>query len=386
MSLDTTTAVVATAFGGPEVLELRELPLPTLGPDEVLLEVRAAGTNPIDYKSYSGGMGRPELPLRLGREAAGVVVGSGTQPKSWLGREVIAYPATGTYATHVVVPASSLVEKPPALGFEEASGLLLAGVTAVHALAVVEAGAGDTVLLHGAAGGVGLLAIQLAVLRRARVIGTASPGSHDLLRELGAEPVAYGDGLVERLRALAPDGVDVAVDAAGGEEALLTSLELVGDRGRIVTMVAGPRAFELGSGSSAARRAPTPVPRSAGARVPTLPASQPTASCGWSSPAATRCPRSPRPTAGWPSATLTASSCSRPENDGSPHEAGFGHRKIRRKRSGDVQLKVSPSGCHRCPTPISSAAPAAGLSLLDAQQTRTAAATPTSVPASTSVG
>jgi NADPH:quinone reductase-like Zn-dependent oxidoreductase len=246
MTLDTTTAVVATAFGGPEVLELRELPLPPPGPDEVVLEVRAAGTNPIDYKGYSGSFGRPELPLRLGREAAGVVVGSGSQPKSWLGREAIVYPASGTYATHVVVPASNLVEKPPALGFEEAAGLLLAGVTAVHALAVVEAGQGDTVLVHGAAGGVGLLAIQLAVLRGARVIGTASPGSHALLRELGAEPVDYGDGLAERVRGLAPDGIDVAVDAAGGDEPLDTSLELVADRGRIVTMVAAPRAFELG--------------------------------------------------------------------------------------------------------------------------------------------
>jgi NADPH:quinone reductase len=238
MSVDTTTAVVATAYGGPEVLELRELPLPPPGPDEVVLEVRAAGTNPIDYKSYSGSYGRPELPLRLGREAAGVVVETGA--------EVIAYPASGAYATHVVVPAASLVEKPASLGFEEAAGLMLAGVTATHALAVADARAGDTVLLHGAAGGVGLLVIQLAVLRGARVIGTASPGSHDLLRRFGAEPVAYGAGLAGRVRELAPDGVDAVVDAAGGDEALDSSLELVADRGRIVTMVAGPRAFETG--------------------------------------------------------------------------------------------------------------------------------------------
>ncbi len=167
-----------------------------------------------------------------------MVVGSGA--------EVIAYPRTARTRRTLVVPASSLVEKPAALGFEEAAGLLLAGVTATHALAVVEAAAGDTVLLHGAAGGVGLLAIQLAVLRGARVIGTASPGSHDLLRELGAEPVAYGEGLAERIRALAPDGVDAVVDAAGGDEALDISLDLVPDRGRIVTMVAGPRAFEAG--------------------------------------------------------------------------------------------------------------------------------------------
>jgi NADPH:quinone reductase-like Zn-dependent oxidoreductase len=246
MSVDTTTAVVATAYGGPEVLELRELPLEPPGSNEVLLEVRAAGTNPIDFKQYSGTYGRPQLPLRLGREAAGVVVGTGSQPKSWLGRAAMAYPAVGTYATHVVVPAASLVDKPDSLGFEEAAGLMLAGVTATHALAVVGVGAGDTVLLHGAAGGVGLLAIQLAVLRGARVIGTASPESHDLLRRFGAEPVAYGAGLAGHVRELAPDGVDAVVDAAGGDEALDTSLELVPDRGRIVTMVAGPRAFEAG--------------------------------------------------------------------------------------------------------------------------------------------
>ena len=225
-----TGAVVATAFGGPEVLSVIETPVRPPGPGEVLVSVRAAGTNPIDYKLYSGGMGRDpaRLPMRLGLEAAGVVTGvaDGVQGPRGLvraGDEVVAYPSAGAYADDVVVPASSVIPKPSTLSFEEASGMMVTGVTAVHALAVVGVGAGDTVLIHGASGGVGLMAIQLAMTAGARVIGTASEGGHALLREFGAEPVTYGAGLEERVRALAPDGVDAAVDCAGGDEALDTS-------------------------------------------------------------------------------------------------------------------------------------------------------------------
>ena len=109
-------------------------------------------------------------------------------------------------------------------------------MTAAHALAAAGVGAGDVVLVHGASGGVGQMAVQLGVARGARVIGTASPANHDLLRELGAEPVAYGDGLADRVRALAPEGVDAALDLVGSDEALAVSLELVGDRDRIATI------------------------------------------------------------------------------------------------------------------------------------------------------
>jgi NADPH:quinone reductase-like Zn-dependent oxidoreductase len=163
-----------------------------------------------------------------------------------VGDEVVAYRIDGAYADDVTVPLSSVIPKPSPLSFEEASGMMLTGVTAAHALAVTLVGVGDTVLLHGASGGVGLMAVQLAVDAGARVIGTASPGGHALLREFGAEPVTYGPGLEERVRALAPGGVDAAVDAAGGDEALDTSLALVPDRGRIVTIVASRRAFDSG--------------------------------------------------------------------------------------------------------------------------------------------
>jgi NADPH:quinone reductase len=146
----------------------------------------------------------------------------------------------------VTVPASSVVPKPSSLSFEEAGGVMLTGVTATHALAVVRVGAGETVLVHGAAGGVGLMAVQLAVIAGARIIGTTSDSGHALLREFGAEPVTYGAGLEERVRTLAPGGVDAAVDCAGEDEALDTSLALVADRGRIVTIVASRRAFDSG--------------------------------------------------------------------------------------------------------------------------------------------
>jgi NADPH:quinone reductase len=248
-----TRVVVATAFGGPEVLSVIETPVGSPGPGEVLISVRAAGTNPIDYKLYSGAMGRDpaRLPMRLGSEAAGVVtaVADGTEGPAGrvaAGDEVVAFRIAGAYADDVVVPASSVIPKPSTLSFEEASGMMLTGVAAAHALAVTRVGAGDTVLLHGAAGGVGLMAVQLAVDAGARVIGTTSPDGHALLREFGAEPVTYGPGLEDRVRALAPGGVDVAVDAVGGDEALDTSLALVPDRGRIVTLVASRRAFDSG--------------------------------------------------------------------------------------------------------------------------------------------
>jgi NADPH:quinone reductase-like Zn-dependent oxidoreductase len=159
---------------------------------------------------------------------------------------VVLYPVVGAYASQIVVAASAAVPKPPTLTFEEASGLMLAGSTAVHALTAVGASAGDTLVIHGAAGGVGLMAVQLAVNDGVRVIGTASEGSHASLREVGAEPVTYGDGLLERIVALAPKGVDVALDFVGSDEAIEVSLGLVDDRDRIATIVSSPRSFDMG--------------------------------------------------------------------------------------------------------------------------------------------
>ena len=245
--------MVATAFGGPEVLSVVDEPVGEPGPGQVLIEVRAAGTNPVDYKMYGGAYGKDPsmLPLHLGYEATGVISAVGDAAEGpagpvHVGDQVIAYPIQGAYAAEVVTPASSVVPKPSTLSFEEAAGLLLAGCTAVHALTVTGVGSGDTVVVHGASGGVGLMTVQLAVNTGARVIGTASEDGHAYLRELGAEPVTYGEGLVERIRALAPQGVDAAIDTVGTDEAIDTSVALVADRGRIVTIAAFQRGVELG--------------------------------------------------------------------------------------------------------------------------------------------
>jgi NADPH2:quinone reductase len=245
--------VVATGFGGPEVLSVVDAPDREPGPGEVAVEVRAVGTNPMDFKVYSGQFGRDpaQLPMPIGREAAGVVSSVGEHAGGpggpvLPGDEVVLFPIDGAYASHVVVPASSVVPKPATLPFEEAGGLLLTGCTAVHAVRVTAIGLGDTVVVHGAAGGVGLMAVQLAAGAGARVIGTARESGHAYLRALGAEPVVYGDGLVDRIRALAPDGVDAAIDTVGTDEAVTTSVELVADRSRIVTIAGFKRGFELG--------------------------------------------------------------------------------------------------------------------------------------------
>jgi NADPH:quinone reductase-like Zn-dependent oxidoreductase len=246
-----TKTVVARSYGGPEVLALQDIELPSPAEGEVLVEVRAAGANPIDYKSYSGDMGRdPErLPMPIGMEAAGVVVEAAPRATGYtgaltVGDEVIATGISGGYAERVLVRAADVGHKPESLSFEEAAGLLLVGGTAWHLLTNTRVGTGDTVLIHGASGGVGLMAVQLAVARGAKVIATASPARHDQLREYGAEPVAYGEGLADRVRAVGP--VDAALDLVGTDEALLTSVELVADRSRIATIAGFAKAPELG--------------------------------------------------------------------------------------------------------------------------------------------
>ncbi len=251
-----TTTVVATSFGGPEVLAVIEAELGAPGAGQVEVAVRAVGTNPVDYKVYSGDYGRDDsqLPMHLGYEAAGVVTALGGGVESVdgpggpvrVGDEVIVYRIDGAYAAAVVVDADTVLPKPSAMSFEQASGLMLTGTTAVHALTATAVAAGDTVVLHGASGGVGLMAIQLALDLGARVIATAGESQQDALRKLGAEPLVYGDGLVDRIRALAPDGVDVSIDLVGNDEALDASVALVADRHRIATIAGFHRGSELG--------------------------------------------------------------------------------------------------------------------------------------------
>lgn len=241
-----TRAVVATGYGGPEMLRVVERDPGTPGPYEVLLEIRAVGVNPADWKSYSGAWSTDpaRLPLRLGHECAGVVLAHGREVTGLdVGDEVIAQPAPGAYAERLVVPATSVVPKPHAMSWEKAAGLMVAGVTAVHALTATGVGAGDTVLVHGASGGVGAMLVQLAKCRGARVIGTASPANHAYLTDLGATPVAYGPGLLDRVRALGT--VTAAVDAVGTAEALETSVTLV-PPARVATLAGHELGARLG--------------------------------------------------------------------------------------------------------------------------------------------
>ncbi|MFJ1973640.1 NADP-dependent oxidoreductase [Streptomyces sp. NPDC087903] len=246
-------AVVASAYGDPEVLSVIDAAVPDPGPGQVRIEVRAAGVNPFDQKMYSGAFGADpaNLPLRLGVEAAGVVTAVGvhaTGPAGpvEVGDEVIAYRAAGAYAAELVVPVSSVVPKPAGLSWEQAGGLMAAGVTAVHVLEAIGLGKDESVLIHGAAGGVGLMAVQLAVARGATALATASPARHELLRDLGAIPIAYGAGLADRVHAAAPEGVHAAADLVGTDEAVDVSVELVADRSRIATIAGFGRGAQAG--------------------------------------------------------------------------------------------------------------------------------------------
>ncbi|KMS85623.1 alcohol dehydrogenase [Streptomyces regensis] len=220
-------AMVYRRYGGPEVLELAELPEPKTHVDSVLVRVHAAALNPADLVLQAGAIDsavETYFPVVPGWDIAGVVERPGlAAPEFAPGDEVIGYirsdvqRAHGGLAELVSADVRTLVRKPRGMSFCEAAGLPLAGLTAyqavVHALDVRP---GETLLVHGAAGGVGSLAVQIARSRQARVIGTASPRDHDYLRSLGVEPVAYGEGSADRVRYVAPHGADVVLDTVGG--------------------------------------------------------------------------------------------------------------------------------------------------------------------------
>ncbi|WP_461029293.1 NADP-dependent oxidoreductase, partial [Streptomyces sparsus] len=240
-------AIALKNYGGPEALELTDLPDPRIGPDTVLVRARTAGVNPVDWKVGAGYLD-PALyahfPLVPGWDVAGVVEKVGADVSEFTeGEEVIGYVRRdevqhGTYAELVPAPVRTLARKPASLDWQQAGGLPLVGLTALQCLDRLAVGEGEIVLVHAASGGVGSLAVQLAVARGARVIGTASERNHDFLRKLGAEPVEYGEGLADRVRELAPGGVDAALDSVGGD-AVETSQEVLVERTRVVSVVDG---------------------------------------------------------------------------------------------------------------------------------------------------
>jgi len=231
-------------FGDPSVVQVGELDDPLVGPDSVLVSVRAAGVNPVDWKIVAGylqGAFPHHLPLVPGWDVAGVVEAVGPAVTSVEpGDRVLAYARKdhvqhGTFAEKVAVPDRAVAKIPQGVDFVPAGGLPLAGLTAEQLLEAAEVSKADTVLVHNAAGGVGTFAVQLAALRGARVIGTASSGRHDYVRSLGGEPVEYGDGLAQRVRDLAPDGVDVALDLIGGD-VLDQSRDALAPEGRVASV------------------------------------------------------------------------------------------------------------------------------------------------------
>ncbi|GCD33030.1 NADPH:quinone reductase [Streptomyces chrestomyceticus JCM 4735] len=242
-------AVVYESFGGPEVLEVREVPEPHAGPGEVRVRVAAAGLNPMDWGIAS----QPEaaarfgidVPAGFGFDFAGVVdeVGAGAAGFA-VGDRVHGGALGRAVADFVVVKTPTgatepLWHTPDGISDEVAATLPVAGMTAAAALAAIDLRAGDTVLVGGAAGGVGVFAVQLAKLAGAKVIGTAGPGTFAFLRQFGVEPVTYGPGLADRVRTLAPEGVTAATDLFGIETAE-TALALGVPAERISTIAAGP--------------------------------------------------------------------------------------------------------------------------------------------------
>lgn len=221
-------------FGGPEVLQIVDLPEPHPGPGEVRIAMRAAGVNASDWKKRQGLMD-PELPQTLGYEAAGLVdeLGEGVTDAA-IGDSVFGFCTAGAAQAELAV-LTLYAPVPADIDLTTAAALPAAIETAARALDQVGVQVGTTVLINGASGNVGGAAAQLAVARGARVIGIASPANADLLRSFGAEAVAYGDGLPDRVRAVAPDGVDAAVDVAGNG-VLPELIELTGNLDRVVTV------------------------------------------------------------------------------------------------------------------------------------------------------
>ncbi|MCX5334320.1 MULTISPECIES: NADP-dependent oxidoreductase [unclassified Streptomyces] len=239
-------AILFDRFGGTEVLHEADIEVPQPGPGQVRVRVKAAGLNALDGKIRSGAMEAAfptALPAVPGGELAGVVdaLGEGVRDVQ-VGDEVLGWSDTGSYAEYAL--ATTVAPKPAGLDWQHAAALPVAGATAERVLDLLGVVAGDTVLMHGAAGAVGTLAVQLATARGARVIGTAGAANQDYLTSLGATATLYGEGLVERVRALAPDGVDAVFDLAG-KGALEDSITLRGGTERIVT-ISDFRAHQLG--------------------------------------------------------------------------------------------------------------------------------------------
>jgi NADPH:quinone reductase-like Zn-dependent oxidoreductase len=249
----TSKVVQYRRYGGPEVLELVDREDPTPGPGQVRVAVRAAAVNPLDWKLRGGAMApgdAPDEPQVPGYDVAGVVDALGEGVTAFaVGDEVVGKATGGGYAEEVVANVRALVRKPAEIAWETAAALPVVATTAYRALALLGLGEGDhtgtTIVIDGAAGSVGVFAVQLAVARGATVIGSAGEAHQDEVRALGATPVVYGEGLADRVRAVAPDGVDLGFDTSG-YGGLRDLVALTGSPEKAITIADYAGAQELG--------------------------------------------------------------------------------------------------------------------------------------------
>lgn len=232
-------AYVFTRYGGPEAEAFVELERPTPGPGQLLVAVRAAGVNPVDFKQRSGyarpGQSVRELPAVFGNEAAGVVEEVGPDVTGFaVGDEVFGNPVSGGYAEYALLPVAVTAHKPAEISFTDAAALPVAAATAYDGVRQLDLPVGATLVVTGAGGGVGVAAVQIARAFGAKVVGVASAGKKAFVESLGAVHVPSGPDFVTGVRAAAPDGVDAVYDLVGGE-VLESAAELLGDRTKLIT-------------------------------------------------------------------------------------------------------------------------------------------------------
>jgi NADPH2:quinone reductase len=255
-------AVRFDRYGDRDVLYVTDIDMPTPDQGEVVVEVRAAGINPGEVSIRIGAlhdMFPATFPSGEGSDLAGVVTAVGPGVTEFaVGDEVLGFSfRRSSHATHTAVPVDQLIRKPAELSWEVAGSLYVIGVTAYAAVRSVDPQPGETVAVSAAAGGVGSLVVQLLAQRKARILGIAGPGNADWLRAHGAIPIAYGDGLAERLRAAAPDGIDAFIDLFGPDYVQL-AVDVGVPPERIDTIIAFQKAAEVGAKTEGSAEASTP--------------------------------------------------------------------------------------------------------------------------------
>jgi NADPH:quinone reductase-like Zn-dependent oxidoreductase len=244
-------AVQFDGYGGLDVLQVREVELRERGKEDVLVEVKAAGINPGEASIRKGLLEEKwpsTFPSGQGSDLAGVVMEIGIDVEGFApGDEVLGWSwERSSQAEGVVVPADQLIRKPADLGWPEAGALYVVGVTAFAAARAVDVKEGDTVVVSAAAGGVGTITVQLLKVRGANVVGLASADHHDWLRAKGVTPVTYGDGVLQRILAATPQGIDAFIDLYGPEYVDL-AVHLDVPPAKIETIIAYEKAREVGA-------------------------------------------------------------------------------------------------------------------------------------------